>query len=288
MPADLTVHSRVALDASTIRPCTVSVPRSSSSSASRSPSGRSVSPASPAVALSGTAGPVAVLARADVPGGVERQAAQRARRAPGRDQAERAVRERPGRARGDPHPEHAGAVDRDVVRQRLDRRLAVLLRLDDHSVAVAVPGQGDRADPEVLGQRQVERAVIAQQRRSALGNVLGRPGASQHLVEKLVEALRQQADLELLKGDAGHPPRRGGLQVERPVTRLPYRTGHEPVRRVIVKDRHESYPSALPALLPAPPPITASLLSLAAGRGSRSATPPPVSLSLSTKGRSGV
>ncbi len=50
-------------------------------------------------ALSGTGGPVAVLARADVTARVQRQPAQRARRTAGRDEVERALRERAGRAR---------------------------------------------------------------------------------------------------------------------------------------------------------------------------------------------
>src|SRR5690554_5370719 len=114
------------------------------------------------------------------------------------DQAERPLREGAGRARADPHPQHAGPVHRDVVGQRLDRRFALLLRLDDHPVAVAVPGERDRADAEVFGERQVERAVVAQRRRSALRDV-GRLGAAQYLVEQFVDPFGEQAHLELLK-----------------------------------------------------------------------------------------
>ena len=108
------------------------------------------------------------------PVGVQRQPAQRARRPARRDELQRALRERPGRARADPHPQHAGPVAGDVIGQRLDRRVALLLRLDDHPVAVAVPGERDRADPEVLGQRQVERAVVAQRRRGGCRDRGGR------------------------------------------------------------------------------------------------------------------
>src|SRR5450756_2660880 len=188
MPAALIVQNSVAFDASTMRPATVRVPRSSSSSASLSPPGRSCSGMSlaPAAARSGTAGPVAVLPRADVPGGVERQPAVRARRAAGGNEAERALRERAGRARGDPYAEDTGPVDGDVVRQRLNGGVAILLRLDDYLVALAIPGEGDRADPEVFGQRQVERAIVAQRGGRFRWNVGFRVGPAQHLVEKLI------------------------------------------------------------------------------------------------------
>src|SRR6201999_2705594 len=101
-----------------------------------------------------------------------------------------------------------------------------------------------------------------------------------------------------LKDNARHAAGRGRLEVKRAVPGLANGAGDEPVRRVIVEDRHKSYPSAPLAVsgsegcgsAPAPPPTTASL-SLApcpAGRGSRSSTPPPVSFSRSRKGRSGV
>src|SRR5690242_15653678 len=188
MPWDLTVQKRVALEASTRRPSTASTPRSSSSRASRSPSGRSESQSSPnsGTALSGTGGPVTVLPRAYVTARVERQSAQRARRTSGRDKLECALRERTGRARTDPDPQHPGTVNRNVVGQRLDRSVAFLLRLDDHPVAVAVPGERDRADPEVLGQRQVERSVVPQRRRGGLGNLDRVSRAAQDLVEQLV------------------------------------------------------------------------------------------------------
>src|SRR5215472_10527294 len=201
------------------RPSTSSAPRSSNSSAERSPSGISMSPA---VAWSGMADPMAVLPRADVPGGVQRQPAQRARRPSGGDKLERALRERPGGPRGDPHPQHGGPVRRDLVGQRLDRLVALLLYLDDHPVAVAIPGQGYGADPKLLGQRQVERTIVAQRGRRGGRNGGAAAGLSQHLVKELVDSFCQQADLELLQDDAGHPATGAGLQVEGPVSRLPY------------------------------------------------------------------
>src|SRR5690349_15567132 len=53
---------------------------------------------------------VAVLPRADVAGGVERVAAQRARRAAGADHPERALHEGARRAGAEPHPEQVRAV----------------------------------------------------------------------------------------------------------------------------------------------------------------------------------
>src|ERR1700732_4008106 len=43
-----------------------------------------------------------------------------------------------------------------ILSQRLHWLVRFLLRLDDHHAAVAVPGQGDGAHPEVFEQRKVE------------------------------------------------------------------------------------------------------------------------------------
>ena len=149
-----------------------------------------------------------------------------------------ALRERAGRARADPDPQHPGTVDRDVIRQRLDGGVALLLRFDDHPVTVAVPGERDRANPEVLGKRQVERPVVPQPRRGGLGDLDGVAGTAQHFVKELVDPFGKEAHLELLQDNARHPADRGRLQVERAIPRLPDGAGDEPVRRIIVKDRH--------------------------------------------------
>ena len=106
------------------------------------------------------ADPVAVLPGADVPGRVQRQAAERTWRPSLADQLERAPGERPGGRGRDPHPQHSGAVLGDVVGQRLDRRVRFLLCLDHDALVVTIPGQGDDADPELLKQRQVERLIV--------------------------------------------------------------------------------------------------------------------------------
>ena len=72
------------------------------------------------------AGPVAVLPRADVSGGVQRKPAQRARRPARGDQLECALRERAGRAWRDPHPQDTRPIDGDVVGERLDRARLVI------------------------------------------------------------------------------------------------------------------------------------------------------------------
>ena len=158
-----------------------------------------------------------------------RQPAQRAGRPARADDLHRALGEGPGHGRGDAHPQHPGAVFGHVLGERLDRRLGLLLRLDDHPLLVPVPGQGDCADPEVLEQRHFERAVVG--RCHGLRRVAA--AAPQHLVQQLVEALGEQADLNLLQRHAGHPAGRTGLQVKRPLARLAHRPGDEPLWRIV-------------------------------------------------------
>ena len=69
------------------------------------------------------------------------------------------------------------------------------------------------------------------------GGHRGVAAAAPHdLVEQLVDPLGERGDLGLLQGDAGGPARRGGLQEERPLARLPDRTGHETVRLLVEED----------------------------------------------------
>src|SRR5271165_3740899 len=188
----------VAFDASTSRPLTSSVPQESKSSAAASstapllletvPSVSSVSSGSsrPAAA-SGMANPVAVLPWAHVPGRVERQAAQRARRSALANHLDRAPGERPRCLSRDPDSQHCGAIVGNVVGQRLDRLLAFLLGLDDDPFAIMVPGKRDGAYPEVLGQRQVQRALIHNllaQTEPGLG-----AGSARYLVEQFLKSL---------------------------------------------------------------------------------------------------
>src|SRR6516164_4130161 len=240
----LIVQYSVAFDASTRRPSTSSFPWVSRSSVACSPGSVSGSEGFG----SSMADAVTVLSRADVSVGVQGQAAQRAGRPARRDDPGGALGERARNARRDAHPQDSGTVGGNVLGQRLHRLVRFLLRLDDDHAAVAVPGQGDRADPEVLEQGQVERSVILQSGRRR-GRDLGRPASTpEYLVQELVDALGQQAHLELLQDYAGHATGGSRLEVEGPLAWLPHRAGHEPVRRVIEVDRHVSILACPPTL----------------------------------------
>src|SRR5215469_3796364 len=263
-PSQRAVQYRVALDAATSLPSTSSVPWVSSSIARSSdrpvagwrgtggarrarflPSER-LRPL-PVRALFASADgsvmarPVPVLPRAHVAGGVQRQPAQRARRPALSDDPQRTLGEGPGGLGREPHPQHGGPVRRDLVGQRLHRRLGLLLGLDHHPVRLAVPGQRDGPDPELLHQRKVERAVVGGCRGAAGRRAAGSP---EHLVEQLIQPLGQLRHLELLQRDAGDPAAVGRLQVEASLAWLADRSGHEPLRRVIHVERHDPYPCA--------------------------------------------
>src|SRR6185437_15852021 len=187
----------------------------------------------------------------------------------------------------DRHAQDRRAVVGQVLGERLDGLVAEFLRLDDHPFAVAVPGERDRADPEVLHQRLLERTVVGERLRSRRRNRGRSPGSPQHFVQQFIQPLGELTDLALFERDAGDPAATGGLQVEGALARLADGSGNEPVRRVVRVDRHRTYP-------PAPPPTGAS-------PGGRAAVPavflsdlisvatlPPVSFCRSTNGRSGV
>ena len=105
-------------------------------------------------------------------GRIERVAAQRARRTPGPDDAERALDEGSGRVRGEPDAQEVGAVlvvvieldDALGLRLCLDVFVIVLLarrpRLDQDLPGVDVPAEGQRRRPERLVERLVERLLI--------------------------------------------------------------------------------------------------------------------------------
>ncbi len=90
----------------------------------------------------------------------EWQPAKRAGRSPGPDHLDRPARERARGLGADPHPQHRGAVLGDILGEGLKRFLALFLGLNDDALVVVIPGEGDRADPEVLCQREVEGAVV--------------------------------------------------------------------------------------------------------------------------------
>src|SRR5690348_4753021 len=161
VPAGRIVQYSVALEASTSRPSTSSSPLASRSRVACSPSSSSGVDRF----CSSMTDAVTVLPRADVPFGVQGQAAQRAWRPPSRDDPGRALSEGTSGARRDPDPQHSGSVGRQVLGQRFYRLVRFLLGLDDHHAAISVPGQGDGAHPEVFEQRKIERRVVLQRGR---------------------------------------------------------------------------------------------------------------------------
>src|SRR5689334_233908 len=104
---------------------------------------------------------VAIGPRADVARGVERVAAERARRPPGGDERVRAAREGTGRGRAEAD---AGRVARErsrlVVRLVVDLVGVVVVALDDDPLAVLVPGERERLHPPVLVEGRLERLGV--------------------------------------------------------------------------------------------------------------------------------
>jgi hypothetical protein len=176
-----------------------------------------------------------------VAGRVERLAAQRARRPAGRDHAPGPVDELPGGLGGQSHPQPVQVVVglvlvvvivRVVLGAEVDLGvpLAGLDRLDHHRGAVDVEGQAERADPELLVDRGVQRLVVVHREHRRVRQLHAEPPAG--LGEQFLELLREQRHLDLLQRDADHPAAAAGLEEERPVPRLAHRAGDEPLRRL--------------------------------------------------------
>src|SRR5689334_23508012 len=111
VPGGRIVQYSVALDASTSRPSISSFPLASRSRVACSPSSSSGADRFG----SSMADAVTVLPRADVPVGIQRQSAQRARRPARRHDLGRALGEGAGGARRDPYPQHPGAISGQVL-----------------------------------------------------------------------------------------------------------------------------------------------------------------------------
>src|SRR3954471_24612661 len=96
--------------------------------------------------------PVPVLTRTDVSLRVQRVATERTWRAPRSHHALRSTGKRARICRGEPDAQHVAGELR-----RLGRLLLALrhrrLRFDQHTLTVAVPSQGESADPELLLDR---------------------------------------------------------------------------------------------------------------------------------------
>ena len=113
-------------------------------------------------------------------------------------------------------------------------------------------------------------------------------GLPAHGVEQLLEPLGEDLHLQLLQRDADRAPGTRGLEVEGAVARLADGAGDEALRRV---EEVELAGHALSLGAPVPPPTAASELAFLRRPffgGIRSPTPPPVSLTRTTKGRCSV
>jgi len=125
---------------------------------------------------------VAVLAWTHVPGRVQRLAAQGAGLAPGGDHQPGPLHEGAGTTRFEPDPQRVRAL-LDVLEQRLFGDLGIAglaLRLDHDQPGVTVPGQGHRADAELLVDRLVQRLDVG------LGRGERRTGSGHDLIEQLL------------------------------------------------------------------------------------------------------
>src|SRR5689334_25087574 len=101
---------------------------------------------------------VAIGPRADVARGVERVAAERARRAPGSDEGVGAAGEGACLCRAEADPDRVARERRDlVVRVVVDLVGVVVVALDDDLLAVLVPGEGERLHAPVLVERGLQR-----------------------------------------------------------------------------------------------------------------------------------
>ena len=153
---------------------------------------------------------VAVLPRADVPGRVERQTAQRAGRPAGGDHPAGALDEGAGVGRLDPHPQRVGPV-LDVLEQGLLRRSAssagawASMTTSPASPSQARPIAPTRNSSSIGCSSGVDVGSPAGQRGA---------GAGDDLVEQLLEPVGEHGDLLLLQRDGHHPGAVGGLQVE--------------------------------------------------------------------------
>ena len=249
---------------------------------------------------------VAVLPRADVPGRVERQRAQRARRAAGGDDAAGSGDERPGGHRGDasraarrgPRRCRRGWPPRRWARRwrrRPPRRRPRRRR----------PRPGPWPRPGT--PRRPARSSGSRSSTSASGGI-DRVRAAGHLVEELVHAVGEDLHLRLLQRDADRAAAVvGGLQVEGAVPGLAHGAGDEPGRAFEEMDltghaprlrgradrsprRHRGTDAVQTScrLRRRRRRRRTALRGGASGGGSSAETSPPVSLTRTTKGRVSV
>ena len=113
------------------------------------------------------------------------------------------------------------------VRVELDERL----RLDDHALLLAVPGEGHGPDPELLLDGHVEGGGVRDLGGGDGGHRRVAPGTAHDLVEQFVDALGEGRDLGLLQRDAGDPAAGGRPAFTTSRARLAKARACAPLRR---------------------------------------------------------
>ena len=179
-------------------------------------------------------------------------------------------------------------------------------RLDDDELGVAVPAERHGADPELLGDRRVERVECPRCPAAPWPGPVPLPGAADDLVEQRVDPLGEDLHLLLLQRDRDDPRAVARLKEERaarpgwPTVPATNRSGWSKRKTCRATStlsrrprRRRPRPSGWESLDPAPPPTTASdealrLRRLAFGGGTSEDRSPPVSLVRSTNGRRSV
>ncbi len=169
---------------------------------------------------------MAVAARADVALRVERLAAQRARRPASRHHALGLTGERSRVTGVDANPDQIGTIRIVVLVLVCFLSLVVELRvarLDDDHPGLGVPTDGERARPEDLVERLIERTrVLVATRRS-------HEVAALELVEERPQSFSKRSHLDLLERHAHGPTAIARLEVEHALSRLTDGAGGEAV-----------------------------------------------------------
>lgn len=128
----------------------------------------------------------------------------------------------------------------------------VVEALDDDRARSAVPGEGDRHDPELILDWSVEWKVVAVCR----GRLFAR-GAARHLVEDVVDPVGEDGHLLLLERDRRDRSALAGLEKEDPLTGRPDGARDETLGGVELEDRHSDDTNPLtrpvPSRHPHPP-----------------------------------
>src|SRR3954453_17171089 len=241
---------------------------------------------------------MAVLAGAHMTFRVQRVAAKRTWRPSRCDDPQRALHERPRAGRLQSDPQHVAGELGALGPLRL-LVIHLRLRFDENARRLLVPGQRQRADPELLLDRRAERGYVLQLVGRGRRYLRVRPETTSYLVQELVEPFGERGDLDLLESHRHHACPAGRLKVESALSRL----AHGPRDEAVGIDEVVELPGHEPTLsvrrfghvchtAPAPPPTGASedavRLLLRRLAGTRSATEPPLSLRRRTNGRSVV